>query len=362
MSVLLQSTCSPIIVGCVLNDDGGGFAPDGYYSNGVKWYIVSGGLGVVTSIGNCTPPTTTTSTTTVAPPPPGTVYILSDVSCGGSTTIYVTGNIYPVTGKFYKPTSVSAPVLFDGATCYECTGSLIDTAVNTDLVFGSEYTDCSCTTTTTTAPPLTPYTLYYSNVSAEDACTTSNSITVYSSCSPLAANCLLWEDAAGTIVADAYFYSDHVGDTVYEMYVSSFIGTGEIATVSSCTTTTSTTTTTTTLYPYGDFKLDPQYGINITSLTASTGTLPSFTFPRNTGSSQILDMVSAYSNGTVFTVGLSGTRLLGTNKVITLYVNSVARACQVISVDGAQTKSLTSSVAILDTDNVTIAIDNATSC
>ena len=73
-------------------------------------------------------------------------------------------------------------------------------------------------------------------------------------------------------------------------------------------------------------------------------------------------MVSAYNNGTVFTVDLSGTRLLGTNKLVTLYVNSISRACQVITVDGAQTKVLTSSVAILDTDDVKISIDNATSC
>jgi hypothetical protein len=363
MSVLLQSTCSPITIGCVLEDGYGGVMPDGYYSNGVSWYVVTGGAGVVTSQGSCTPPTT--STTTAAPPPPGTVYIFSDVSCGGSTTVYVTGDIYPVVGKFYKPTSAAAPLIFDGSACFECTGSLLDTAVYSDLVFGTEYTDCTCdTTTTTTAAPgdLIPYTLYYSSVSGEDACTTSNSITVYSSCSPLVAECLLWYDIAGTVVADEYFYADQANDILYSMYVTHFLGTGEIFSVSSCATTTTSTTTTTTSYPYGDFELDPQYGINITSLTASSGTLPAFTFPRNSGSSQTLDMVSGYTISTVFTVGISGTRLFGTNKTITLYVNSISRACQVITSDGPQTKSLTSSVAILDTDNVTIAIDNATSC
>jgi len=247
MSVILYSTCSPILPGCTLTDGYGGFMPDGYYSNGVNWAIVSGGLGVITSYGSCTlPPTTTTTstststTTTAAPPPPGTVYILSDVGCSGITTLYVTGNINPVVNKYYKPTSVTGSVIFNGSTCFECIGTIIDTAVYTDLVFGSEFLDCSCVTTTTTVAPLTAYTLYYSSVSALDACTTTNSITVYSSCNPIIAECELWYDAAGTVIADEYFYSDHAIDTVYEMHGHHFFGTGVVALASSCITTTTT--------------------------------------------------------------------------------------------------------------------------
>jgi hypothetical protein len=361
MSVVLYSTCSPILPGCTLTDGYGGFMPDGYYSNGVNWVIVSGGLGVITSYGSCTPPPTTTTTststtTTAAPPPPGTVYILSDVGCSGITTLYVTGNINPVVGKYYKPTSVTGSAVFNGSTCFECIGTIVDTAVYTDLVFGYEFTDCSCTTTTTTVAPLTAHTLYYSSVSAADACSTTNSITVYTNCDPIISGCEFWYDAAGTVVAGEYFYSDHATNTVYEMYVNHFFGTGVVASVSSCTTTTSTTTT--TINPNGDFRLDPQYGINITALAAATGTLPAFTFPRNSGSSQTLKMVSSYSAGNQFVVTLSGTRFPVGNKKVTLYVNSVVKAQQTITADGAQTKTLTCATLINATDNVTIAIDS----
>jgi hypothetical protein len=54
MSVILQSTCSPILPGCTLLDGYGGFMDDGYYSDGVNWALVTGGQGLITSYGSCT--------------------------------------------------------------------------------------------------------------------------------------------------------------------------------------------------------------------------------------------------------------------------------------------------------------------
>lgn len=369
MATSFQSTCFPIIVGCILEDGYGGFVVDGYYSNGVNWYLVTGGSGEVTATGSCT--TTTTSTTTTLAY--NSFLLAYSASTGGdacsnyptlfTNTYYTDPAINYLSNDviIYQDPGLTSPAgdgYYSDGTHYWITSSFSGDLQSQTLCPGVT------TTTTTTIDPgaLTPYTLHYSSISGEDACTTSNYTTVYSSCNPLSAECLLWYDAAGTVVADEYFYADQANNILYEMYVTHLLGTGEIYAVSSCTTTTTSTTTTTTVYPYGDFELDPAYGINITSLIASSGTLPGFTFPRVSGNGQTLDMVSGYTISTVFTVGISGTRLFGTNKTITLYVNSIARACQVITSDGPQTKSLTSSVAILDTDNVTIAIDNAASC
>lgn len=292
MAISFQSTCSPVTIGCILEDGYGGFVPDGYYSDGLNWYLVTGGSGEVTSSGSCT------TTTTTEPPP----------------------------------------------------------------------------TTTTTTLAYNSFLLAYSGSTGGDAC--SNYPTLFTNTyftdpafNYLANGVTIYQDSSLTSPAGDGFYSDGT----HHWETNSFSGnlqnqtlcpgvTTSTTTTSTTTTTTTSTTTTTTAYPYGDFELDPAYGINITSLTASSGTLPAFTFPRNSGSGQTLDMVSSYTISTVFTVGISGTRQFGTNKTITLYVNSVAKACQVITSDGPQTKSLTSSVAILDTDNVTIAIDNAPSC
>lgn len=59
-STTYYTTCSPIIVGCTLYINPGftTFAPNGYYSNGVNVFQVTGGAGVVSNITNC--PITTT--------------------------------------------------------------------------------------------------------------------------------------------------------------------------------------------------------------------------------------------------------------------------------------------------------------
>ena len=130
---------------------------------------------------------------------------------------------------------------------------------------------------------------------------------------------------------------------------------------------TNTTTTTTTATPVGNFIINPAYGINITGLSVNfSQSLPTFSFPANATSTQTQPMVSDYISSTVFTVTLSGTRQFGTNKTITLYVNSVPMDCQVISADGAQTKTLTvpphPAPFIYITDTVAIRIDNSTTC
>jgi hypothetical protein len=114
-----------------------------------------------------------------------------------------------------------------------CTNSYFMPVVTTTTTSTSTSSTSTTTTTTTT---LTPISLFYSSISVEDVCTTTNTVTVYTNCDPIVANCLFWYDAAGTIIADEYFYSNHTTGAVYEMYVTHFFGTGEVAVVSSCTT------------------------------------------------------------------------------------------------------------------------------
>lgn len=109
--------------------------------------------------------------------------------------------------------------------------------------------------------------------------------------------------------------------------------------------------------PPGEFTLDAQYGMNITDVVSSTGTMPSFTFPQNSGDSQqILDMVSAFSPGNQFEVTLSGTRTPAGDKSVNVYVNSVLQDCETISADGGQTKYLIVTPGISIGDNVRISI------
>ncbi len=129
------------------------------------------------------------------------------------------------------------------------------------------------------------------------------------------------------------------------------------------TTTTIAGTTTTTTAAVGTFTLDAQYGMNITSVSTSPSqTVPSFTYPVNSGAGvQNLSMTNGYSAGTQFTVGLSGTRVLGTDKSVGLIVNTVQVDCATISADGVQSKILTLSNAVAITDDVKITI-NSNAC
>jgi hypothetical protein len=100
--------------------------------------------------------------------------------------------------------------------------------------------------------------------------------------------------------------------------------------------------------------------MNITSVSTSPSqTVPSFTYPVNSGAGvQNLSMTNGYSAGTQFTVGLSGTRVLGTDKSVGLIVNTVLVDCATISADGVQSKTLTLPNAVLITDDVTISISS----
>jgi hypothetical protein len=111
--------------------------------------------------------------------------------------------------------------------------------------------------------------------------------------------------------------------------------------------------------PPGTFTLDAQYGMNITNVTSNNGTIPGFTFPQDSGDpQQTLTMTSGYNAGTIFTVSLSGTRVPVGDKSVSIYVNSVQKACATISVDGTQSKNLTVASSISIGDNVRIAIDS----
>lgn len=101
-----------------------------------------------------------------------------------------------------------------------------------------------------------------------------------------------------------------------------------------------TTTTTTTAVPAGVFVLDAAYGLNITNVTGSGTGLPSFSYPVLSGTSQSL----AHSglSAQTFAVGLTGTRAFPGTFNISLIVNGFVIAdCKNITVDGAQSKTLT---------------------
>jgi hypothetical protein len=109
--------------------------------------------------------------------------------------------------------------------------------------------------------------------------------------------------------------------------------------------------------PNGTFIIDAQYGMNITNIASSTGTMPSFTYPQNSGATQqSLSMVSGFDAANQFEITLSGTRTPATNKSVRVYVNNVEQACSTISTDGSQTKYLTITPATLISDNVRISI------
>jgi hypothetical protein len=59
-----------------LTSAGGGYAPNGYYSNGTTWYYVEGN-GYINNTGTCTAPPP-------PPPPPPTVYYYDYVRCTGA--------------------------------------------------------------------------------------------------------------------------------------------------------------------------------------------------------------------------------------------------------------------------------------
>lgn len=131
------------------------------------------------------------------------------------------------------------------------------------------------------------------------------------------------------------------------------------------TTTTSTaapTTTTTTTAGIGDFEIDALYGMNFVDVNADNGTVPSFTFPINTGNNETLPMVTGFAINTNFSVDLSGTRVGGTNKTLTVSVNGVPQDCSVISSDGAQNHILIVPGAISTTDDITFTINISGTC
>jgi hypothetical protein len=109
MAQNVYTNCPTIAIGCFLYTNSSLTTPviDGYYSNGTKYFFVSGGQ--VISEGLCNPPTTTTTTTTSTSTtststtlPPSDNFIVGNSSTGGVTS--------DVTPSFYVITSGSFPV------------------------------------------------------------------------------------------------------------------------------------------------------------------------------------------------------------------------------------------------------------
>jgi hypothetical protein len=75
----------------LLTSAGGGYVPNGYYSNGTTWYYVEGN-GYINNTGTCTAPPP-------PPPPPPTIYYYDYVRCTGARayeapifTVQITGD------------------------------------------------------------------------------------------------------------------------------------------------------------------------------------------------------------------------------------------------------------------------------
>lgn len=166
-------------------------------------------------------------------------------------------------------------------------------------------------------------------------------------------------DAATTIRVQS---DNPLCDNFIDLLLSGTTTTTSTASPTTTTTTTPTPTTTTTTTSPPEFGILPLFGMNITGIAADSGTIPAFSYPANSGTSQFLTMVSGYSAGTTFTVGLSGTKSPAGDKTIKFYVNSVVEDCAVISLDGINDYLLTVTPAILISDNVTIRIENTPTC
>lgn len=112
--------------------------------------------------------------------------------------------------------------------------------------------------------------------------------------------------------------------------------------------------------PEGVLTVSAGYGLQIDDISV-IGDFPIFGYPITgiTGTT----MVGTYDVGTQFQVTLTGTRTGGSNKIIRLYVNNSYEDCQVISADPSGTVfTLETSSYINVSDNLSIAIENLTSC
>lgn len=126
------------------------------------------------------------------------------------------------------------------------------------------------------------------------------------------------------------------------------------------TTTTSIPTTTTTTTAVGTFELEPAFGMYYTDhIDTTNGTIPSFSYSGN----ETLPLVSGFDIGTIFTIPMDGTRIPpGTNRVLLLYVNETLCGCTVISTDGPQNKTITTTCIILITDVIRLTVDDIETC
>jgi hypothetical protein len=112
--------------------------------------------------------------------------------------------------------------------------------------------------------------------------------------------------------------------------------------------------------PEGILSVSAGYGLQIDNISV-IGDFPTFAYPITgiTGTT----MVGSYDIGTQFQVTLTGTRTGGTNKIIRLYSNNSYEDCQVISADPSGTVfTLDTSSYINVSDNLSIVIENSTSC
>lgn len=136
-----------------------------------------------------------------------------------------------------------------------------------------------------------------------------------------------------------------------------------VAPTTTTTTTVAPTTTTTTTTSVGDFTITAQYGLIMTGLTSSNGSVPIFSYPLNSGA-QNLPMVSAYTPAPTFTVYIGGSLFLEAHISLQIDRGSgyVSEDCQLISMSPTINllQPLTAASPILITDSV--LIDVATSC
>lgn len=110
------------------------------------------------------------------------------------------------------------------------------------------------------------------------------------------------------------------------------------------------------LYSVGSFILDAAYGMSFTSMTGTN--LPSFSYPV-TGGNTTTTYINQIPAQTI-TVNITGTRVTTPLKVV-LLVNGIQIDCKDITVNGAQSKTLTFPTTIYSPSTIKISI-NSSAC
>jgi hypothetical protein len=230
-TVTVYSNCSPVTLGgsCFLYNtpDVTDPAPNGWYSDASEaWYVESAGLveDIIICPGATTgaPPSTTLSVTSIGL---GYSPSTSTAACDNpQSTYYIDGATLTTANIIYTDTAgtfASQGYYSDGVTWVffnTSTNTITDDGACPSPPTTAAPTTTTTTTTTTTAAPLVySYSVAFSVVSEIDACSIGvANDTVYSTCSSLADNCILYNEIGlTTFAADGWYHEISSGNYYY---------------------------------------------------------------------------------------------------------------------------------------------------